>query len=345
MNAKQIKIIKSKTFSKWFNEQEKIILNNNRYLEKQITIDTLLVFLYLYRKINTKEIAEIFNISRASIYRKLKELDITQDNYEAQGVSKSIVKKGVKLYKEGKSLRYIASALGVNKSSVNRWVKKNKIVRNLSEARGVTSKDIKEAIKLYVQGQTLKQCADKVGVSDTAVSRWLKKHKIQLRTQSETQSKRASEGRQPIWGIRFFVSDKKGVEHRADSVYEGARLMQHINNKKVKSVERCKLQIKLSTGKHYNPDLSILYKDGQIIVEEVKPNYKRKNLDVLMKEKEAKKYLKSIGIKYLVITEREIGIDGFNLLDGNKIRLLSEDDRIKFERALKKAKTQIKEFI
>jgi hypothetical protein len=64
-----------------------------------------------------------------------------------------------------------------------------------------------------------------------------------------------------------------------------------------------------------------------------------------MKEKEAKKYLKSIGIKYLVITEREIGIDGFNLLDGNKIRLLSEDDRIKFERALKKAKTQSKEFI
>jgi transposase-like protein len=342
MNVKQIKIIKSKTFIKWFNENQKITLNNERYLSKNITSDTLLVYLYSFRKINTIEIAEIFDISRSMIYRKLKKLDITQDNYEAQGVSIEKVNKGINLYKEGKSLRYIAATLGVNKSSVNRWVKKINIVRTTSEARGVTSKDIKKAIKLYVQGKTLKQCADKVEVSDTAVLRWLKKNKTDIRTQSETQSKRASEGRQPIWGIRFFVSDKKGIEHRADSVYEGARFLQHIYNIKVKNVERCKLQIKLSTGKHYNPDLSIEYTDGQFVIEEIKPCYKRNNLDVLLKEKEARKYLKTIGIKYLVVTEKEIGINGFNLLDTNKIRLLSKDDQLKFDRALKKAKTQSK---
>lgn len=305
------------------------------------TKDSVLIYLYSVKKENTNLISKIFNVSISTIYRSLERLGITNDFYEAQGVNKDLIDKGLKLYKEGKSLREIASILGVNKSSVNRWVIKEGIIRTYQEAKGVSLEDVEIAIDAYKKGLSLKLSGELIGVSDTAVLRWLEEKNIPIRSKSESQSKRANEGRQPIRGIRLYLK-KDEKEIRADSIYEAARIIQLINDENIKDVERYNGSILLPNGKRYSPDLILTLKNGHKIVEEIKPDFQKENEDVLFKAKSAQELLSKDNIEYRIITETIIGRGAFELLKNTNVRLENKDDYERYNRALNTAINQTK---
>lgn len=337
------KLLNSFEFIQWYNNWLNNSKNISKIVDQNIESDDIFIimYLYLYKKMNTKYISEIFNVSRSNIYSKLKKLGITNDRYQSQGVSYELVEKGLILYENGKTLREISKLLNVSKASVNRWVKKYGKIRSNKEINCITLDDIEKCVKAYQSGISLNLSGELIGVSGTTVRRLINERNIHIRNASESQSIRAIEGRQSIRGIRLFLKTKNG-EIRADSIYEAARIVQLLSDINVKKVERYNKFILLPNGKRYNPDLFITLNDGTEIVEEVKPFFQKEREDVIFKANAAKEFLLTENIQYRIITEYIIGHENFLLLKNTNIRLYNHNDHIKYERAIKTAICQIR---
>ena len=221
---------------------------------------------------------------------------------------KETVESAIAKYKDGDSTRKIASELSVARASVTKWISDAGISRTSSTARGGGYDIELKSVELYKTGIGANEIAKQLGVTSTAIYRWLNKHGIKIRTTSEAQSLRAQQGRQPIRGIRSVVKTKFG-EIRADSVYEAARILQLENNKEVTNVYRYSGAIDYGENRKYTPDLVVEYSSGLTTVEEIKPLFQVDRDDIIEKANAARLKLGD-DISYKFITQNDID---FNL--------------------------------
>lgn len=341
LNESQWVQVRTKAFKEWFGDWENDPENASKVVDEngEPHISSILRYEYEYLKNDGVRAAKNIGMNQSSFYRNLKKYGINpRSNQEANGVSTEQEERGIELYKNGMSTRDVAKEIGVNKSSVTRWVNKYNIARTTAEHYGITISIIEDVLKEYNKGYGARTISKNLGISDTSIYRILKDNGIDIRSLKDAQSLRAEQGRQPIWGIRSKIKTRFG-NIRADSVYEAARISQLNLDDNVSFVSRAK-RIPFGNG-FYTPDLLVEYVDGTKIVEEIKPTY-RLNLDEVIRKKESAINYYGGDIEYKIVTENEIGIDGFDSIDIDQVEHNNDSDRDRFIKAIRTAKSQIK---
>lgn len=291
----------------------------------------------IYRGGNSAtEVSRQTGASVSAISRWVKKAGITRDRYECQGIPSGSEEKAIELYaNDGKSSYEISKILNVSRPAISRWIKKRGLTRDKYSIHGTTEDDRKKAVKMYADGVGTKTIARNIGVVNSTISAWLRHQNVSMRSMSEAQSMRASQGRQPIRGVRSSVTTRFGVI-RADSVFEAARICQLDGLDSVTSISRAKDAVEWLPGHRYTPDLMVQH-GGCIVIEEVKPSYRRYCDEVTKKEAAAREFFKHHGWRYEIVTEKEMGIAAFDAIDIKKISFNNDTDKKRFFGALRTA--------
>jgi len=290
----------------------------------------------------TTEISRRTGIGETTILNWVRQSGDIRTAFEARGIPKDVIENIKKEYKTGKSTWKIAEEMGMARSTVHGLLQKEDLTRPIGYR--YVEPDIKQkAIELYASGElNRKDIANQLNVSESAVRAWANEAGIK-RDLSEAQSLRAATGRLNNYGIKVkFKSPDTGKVHIADSSYELARMRQLEALEDVMSVETSKDRIPYAGGRSkYNPDLLIKTKDGRVIVEEIKPIHKLSEPKVIEKADAAKKFYAEKNIEYRVITETDIGIEGFN---DNILKDLdiSETDKTRIRGSFKNAREYLR---
>lgn len=260
-------------------------------------------------------IAKKEGIGETTVLRWLRQAGITRTAAETKGVSADIRQRAIDMYEKGASVSDVAKKLEIGASTVHRAVTKSGISRSHEDAVAIDPAIKQQAIDLYREGLNTHEVSEKLGLSQSTVSRWARKIP-DGRGWSGAQALRQALGRGTNYGIKSsFRSEKSGKEIHATSLYELARLGQMEADSEVAHVERVKDRIPYGEGRHYVPDFIVTYADGRKVAEEVKPEYQRENEVVRAKEKAARDYYSKKGIEYRLVTERDIGLEGFATVD------------------------------
>ena len=259
--------------------------------------------------------------------------------------SQEMKDKVVKLYSQGKSSTQISSELNISSSSILKIVDKAGIKRTISQSTILYKKDIPKVIKMYSQGKNTTEISKELNLVPSSVARWVKEAGI-MRSNSEVQAILAELGKTNIRGVKSKVPTKFG-NITADSTYEAIRIKQLETDKNVIGIKRA-TRIPFGDNKHYVPDLEIKYKDGSIIIEEIKPNYKLSDKKVLEKQRVAQDFYKDKDINYRIITENDIGVDAFKNVNVDDINFGSDKVKLRFSKAIRQAqnlltKSQLKD--
>jgi hypothetical protein len=215
------------------------------------------------------------------------------------------VDKLCELYLKGAKTKDLAVMFNISTRTVIDWLK-TKGVKTLKqyELLGITDEIKNEARRLYLDEKlNCLQISKVINVSARSILSWVKDVR---RSQSEIMSLVVAKNGS------VNVKAKKGVlktrfgDIYFNSSYEESRILQLEANKKVSMVCRCEDLIEYELDgkiKRYNPDLFVIYRSGKEVVEEIKPFVMINKINNRLKIDSAKKYYKSLGIKYKVITE------------------------------------------
>ena len=186
----------------------------------------------------------------------------------------------------------------------------------------------------------IKQIAKERNVGKETIKKYLIKNNVPIRTLSQSASLNIKNN-----GVNFrgenilFYSSKNKVDILANSSYELARFLELEEDKSVVSYTKNVETICYNDcNNNYTADILIFYKNGEVVVEEVKPNWfikymnkvvemlKNKTIneiatDINISEKSVKKFILSYqkfkeadlffgnkGIKFIIITEDNINI-------------------------------------
>jgi hypothetical protein len=202
--------------------------------------------------------------------------------------------------------------------------------------------DKQEIVRLYV-GEQLSgpEVARKIGVYASSVLRYLTKigknrdtsiaHALSARNKSGRRGKAA-----------WWQSEKTGQWESADSRFEIVRMYQLDKDENVVMWTRQTPIIQYAGNKRYVPDFLITLKDGTQILEEVKPhNHVNKELVLSGKMEAAQKYCCKNGMKFRVVTEKEIGVSTIRTFKYEGLQAITEVERLE-KRKEKDAAYQLK---
>ena len=214
------------------------------------------------------------------------------------------------LYKNGSKTNELAVKYKVDRRTIMDWlVRENIKPKKFNETLGITPELKEKARNLYINEKlNCGEISRIIGVSARSISDWVKDVK---RSMSEIAIiKIAKNGSiNSVWGKHGNIETKFGKIYY-DSGYERDRINQLTKDESVVLLKRCSDRIKYQNKegiiRNYLPDLHIEYKDGRIIVEEIKPYNFIKKFDNLIKFKCAKEFYKTQNIIFKVTTETKI---------------------------------------
>ena len=134
-----------------------------------------------------KEIAKVIGVSYATISIWMKKYGIESrmvSNSLSVYLSKPSRKELVKMYcNDGMSQLMIANILGVNRSNIRRWMIGYGIKSRMGTESHIGSSvkpSKKDIEKMYFDNNmSMYEIADDIGVSESAVSKWMKEYKIE----------------------------------------------------------------------------------------------------------------------------------------------------------------------
>lgn len=293
--------------------------------------------------VSTPELSDASGIGETSILRWLQNEGIVRTTAETKGITDDVRKQIVELYESGMSGPQVAKTLGIGSSTVHRELMKQGKSRGLEEVRNIDPEIKAKAIELYqVEQLNTYEVAKALGVGQTSVARWIRQANVS-RGYSAAQALRVSLGRIKGRGISSNVTLPSGKIIHTDSTYELARVVQLSKMSDVVSVERATHQISYREGAaRYNPDLLVKTKDGRTIIEEIKPAGLI-TAQVLEKAQAAKEFYAEKGIEYRLISEIDIGYEGFSndILDATD---LSGEDKQRAEQSFATARWYVNNF-
>ena len=229
-------------------------------------------------------------------------------------VSVKCAEQAVRLYLGGYSSTESARISGISPAMVLRLVKRTGAsTRPFKPHNKKAANIVAEAVRLYtVEEKTMPEVASLLGVSLTAVGRWLRSSRLS-RGYSAAFALAIRQGRkQPPTGRDLpYLSTKTGRLSFADSKWEAVRMFQLDADESVsfwdKSPESVPYEDESGKRRLYTPDFYVEYMDGRKEVQEVKPSTKLADERVCLKAKAATKYFCKKGIVYRFVTEKEIG--------------------------------------
>lgn len=187
-------------------------------------------------------------------------------------------------------------------------------------------------VEMYVACESIKSIAARHGVHVTTVSRVAGRLGV-IRSKSESQAVRAAReacGWDRVGKKGAFQSTKSDRWFPCDSAYEFARMAQLDQDAEVVMWSRCARRIEYEFhGQHlvYVPDLEVVRVDGSVTVEEIKPAKMTGKAKNVAKAQAAELHLARLGIRYVVITEDQIGWKAIRNLDGMPMNGVSDEDR------------------
>jgi transposase len=246
-----------------------------------------------------------------------------------------------KRYGEGQSYRTIMSEMGVSSSTINRAIDLHRVERRpqigedgYQHPASIDEALREEALRLYSDHQmSADGVARRLGISQPVVSRIVKEagatrspsERMAIRSEGQT---RAERGVAAPW-----QSFKDGSWLYAHSTYELARMRQLDHDPDVVSYTKRVDRVPMSDGTTYVPDLEIHYRDGRTEVEEIKPEWQLNDPGVLAKARAAKEYFGQLGKEYRLVSEHEIGRQGFADLLDEPFSTLSPEQRQRIRKA------------
>ena len=102
------------------------------------------------------------------------------------GLSDAQEQELIQGFKSGRTTKELGKEFDITLGTVCRILGRNGLKDQLRESRGgIKRKDEKKACDLYLSGKSSRQIAEKYGVSCSSIIRALKRHKVQMRNQSE----------------------------------------------------------------------------------------------------------------------------------------------------------------
>jgi hypothetical protein len=196
--------------------------------------------------------------------------------------------------------------LGVSETAVAKWVKE--LGGNIRK-RGVDEKIKDEIVRIYVQEEIGAPAIAKKFNLGVRVTNLIIKQRGATRTKAEANGISSTRTRTIGIGSKqyHYHSEKTGRWEFAASKYEAVRMLQLDADENVTAWTKDVPRIKYDEGKTYIPDFIIFYKQGRVVVEEIKPAV-FVSLEINIKKwKAAKEKMAESNIEFRVVTENEIG--------------------------------------
>lgn len=258
---------------------------------------------YLSTKKSIAYIAAKYGYSYGWLHKHLKKSNVKRRGNSEWKLDDKKEKDACSDYKKGMLVKDIAKKYSVSRRTITDWLKRNDIKpMKLNERLGINNELKIKAIKLY--NEDLLNCVEIgiiIGVSHRSIFEWIRNVK---RSRSEISSMLAAKGKKKGYGRSGNLETRFGKLHY-DSSYERDRLIQLSKDENVIDLKRFNGFIKYGSN-NYNPDFSIKYKCGCLVVEEVKPNFMLSNHINKSKFKAAAKYCSENGLIFRVVTENQI---------------------------------------
>jgi len=146
-----------------------------------------IVNLYL-SGLSSRVIGKQFGIDKSTVIEYVKKAGILpRTTSEHNGITEDMKAEAVMLYKSGMSSTDVASKVGVNLSSVLRWVvESGGKVRTALEYTGKTEETKEKVISMYEEGMSAAEIARIYGVDAVTVTSWAKAAGLKIRGISES---------------------------------------------------------------------------------------------------------------------------------------------------------------
>ncbi|AIJ06136.1 hypothetical protein JH146_1294 [Methanocaldococcus bathoardescens] len=160
-------------------------------MKRKVTDEIANKIVELYNKgWSIYKIANYFNIDRKTVRRYLKKHGIEIKNKQCRKVTNEMIIKWIKLYKDGLTVRQIATMYNIGYETVRKWLIKSGI--NMRKGK-VTDETAEKWVKLYKNGWSIVRIAKEYNVNDETVRYWLKKKDVKLLNSGYRSKQRALE--------------------------------------------------------------------------------------------------------------------------------------------------------
>ena len=259
---------------------------------------------YINSRLSVSVVAGKYGFSGGWLLKKLKANGINPRGRSDWKIDTEKELLACQYYKDNMPVKEIAEKFSISRRTVTEWVKKNGIrPLNFNERLGVTAEIKQMAIKLYVD-EKLNCCeiSKIIGFSNRSILDWVKDVK---RSSSEISAISSFKGKKNGYGKKGWLETRFG-KIRYDSSYERDRILMLEKDSNVISLQRCPHLIKYTDTNRYNPDFLVGYNDDTFVVEEVKPYQMVMFEKNISKFNAANLFFKSLGINFIVVTQKEI---------------------------------------
>lgn len=310
-----------------------ILKNNNierRTTKYEITEEIKNLIITKYKeKEPIKNIVKVSGACEKRIYEILKNENLIRNKNKK--ISLEVEKEICYKFLNGKTNKQLCEEYGIWPGTISKILDKNGIKRKRMAYNKIDEKTRKKVINEYVNGLNICEISEKYGFGTTTIARWIK-NENKTRSFSDAFTLSAQKGRKFFKGTDLpYFSTKSNKWFFADSLWEGVRMSQLDNDENVLYWEKCTDRIPYfdDNGKqhYYIPDIKIYTKYGETIVEEIKPKDLTNNTINTIKFNYAKKFYDAINIKFLIVTENEIGINNIKSFNPDGLMKLTKEKR------------------
>jgi len=188
--------------------------------ERPWTDEDTLYELYVERGLGAPTIADRLGCGKKTVYRWLDRHDIETCSQTVPEPLKSEEELHHLYWEKELSTNEIADALDCGNTTVHRWMEKHDISRrNVGGCADAPWRDEDTLRELYVnQRLSTQEVADEFGCTGSAIFRWLKKHDIPIRSQSEGQQLNTPELRDEELLRDLYVSQELSTRTIAERI-------------------------------------------------------------------------------------------------------------------------------
>jgi len=198
-----------------------------------------------------KEIAAEYRLSDTTVLKVLKRAgyDPYQDNQERKKkLSLEQKKEIVQEYNDGKTAQQLGKKYGVSSPTIKKaLLELNVKVRGISEANGTLSAEEKQGmVDLYKQGWNTVQLAEKYGMGDGTIGRYLEEAGVQKRTWSEARGGLSNKQKEEV--VSRYLDGETSVDIAKDyevfystilrAVKESGNEIRSLSESKIMKTER-----------------------------------------------------------------------------------------------------------
>lgn len=274
-------------------------------------------------------IIKLTKVSEKNIYKILHEENIVR--YKNKKINLDIENKVCLLFNNGKTNKEICEILSIVPSTVGKILDKHNIKHPRYAHNKVDEHIRKKIVDEYANGKNICELSEEYGYGTTTIARWVNQCG-KMRNLSDAFTLSFLKKRKYFHGTTLpYFSKKSNTWFFADSLWEAVRMEQIENDNNVCEWKRCdeRIPYKDKDGKnhYYIPDLKIIYNDGKIIVEEIKPLSMINSEINLLKFQSAKEYFKNKNIEFIIVTEKEIGENNIKNFNPEGLMQLTKNER------------------